>query len=122
MPTYEQNKASIKRYMDKQDEIRVRMSKKSGIKDAVQHHAEQTGESVNAFVIRAILETIERDSSPNIRLDGGIPQTFLAYERQRQQKTYEQRKAIIDATSYCGSNGNEKPVWKDREESKKAGE
>lgn len=63
MPTYEQNKASIKRYMATQDEIRVRMLKESGLKDAVQRHASDMGESVNAFVLRAITEAMQRDKA-----------------------------------------------------------
>lgn len=122
MPTYQQCKASIKRYMDKQDEIRVRMPKESGIKEAVQRHIESTGESVNAFVLRAIVETMRRDQHKSCIMDDGIQPAILDYEQQRLQKTYEQRKAIIDATSYCGNIRTENPVWHDRKENKKAGE
>lgn len=41
------------------DEIKVRVSK--GQKDTIQAHAESQGESVNGFIGRAIMETMERD-------------------------------------------------------------
>ena len=63
MPTYEQSKKSIQKYLAKMDEIRIRMPKESGIKEAVQQHAESKGESVNAFILRAIEETIRRDKA-----------------------------------------------------------
>ena len=59
---YEQRKASNERYLSKMDEIRVRMPKESGLKEAIQAHAEGRRESVNAFILRAVQETIERDS------------------------------------------------------------
>lgn len=54
-----QKKASIK-YLEKLDEIRIRMPK--GQKDVIKAHAEARGESVNAFVGRAIEETMQRDN------------------------------------------------------------
>ena len=55
-----QKKASIK-YLEKLDEIRIRMPK--GQKDVIKAHAEAHGESVNAFVGRAIEETMQRDNA-----------------------------------------------------------
>ncbi len=43
------------------DEIKVRVSK--GNKEVVQNHAAKQGESVNGFIKRAIMETIERDNA-----------------------------------------------------------
>ena len=65
MPTYEQSKKAIQKYLSKMDEIRIRMPKESGLKDAIQQHAESKGESVNAFILRAIEETMKRDKAPN---------------------------------------------------------
>lgn len=48
-----------KRYLDKLDEIKIRMEK--GKKEAIKTHAEKKGESVNSFINRAINETIERE-------------------------------------------------------------
>ena len=56
-----QKKASIK-YLEKLDEIRIRMPK--GQKDIIKTHAESRGESVNGFINRAIEETMERDNTP----------------------------------------------------------
>ena len=93
-----------------------------GTKDAVQRHTATTGESMQGFILRAIRETMRRDQHKSCIMDDGIQPAILDYEQQRLQKTYEQRKAIIDATSYCGNIRTENPVWHDRKENKKAGE
>lgn len=61
MPISEARKRANQAYIDKQDEIKVRMPK--GRKAEIQAHAEAMGESLNAFVGRAINEAMERDSS-----------------------------------------------------------
>ncbi len=43
------------------DRIEIKVAK--GEKDTIQAHAEARGESVNAFINRAIVETIEREKS-----------------------------------------------------------
>lgn len=48
-----------KRYLDKQDEIRIRIPK--GEKERIKNHAAEQGESMNFFIIRAINETIQKD-------------------------------------------------------------
>ena len=55
-----QRKATDK-YLEKFDEMRVRVPK--GRKDTVKAHAETQGESLNAFINRAITETMERDTA-----------------------------------------------------------
>lgn len=50
----------------KMDEIRIRMSKESGLKDAIQSHAERRGESVQAFILRAVQETMYNDTHPRM--------------------------------------------------------
>ena len=57
---YEQRKEANKRYLDKLDHIPLRLPK--GEKDKIRAHAESRGESVNAFIARAIAEAIERDN------------------------------------------------------------
>lgn len=54
-----QRKATDK-YLEKFDEMRVRVPK--GQKATIQAHCAEKGESLNAFIIRAIAETIERDN------------------------------------------------------------
>lgn len=56
---YEQRKESNKRYLNTQDEIKIRTPK--GQKDVIKAHADSMGESVNGFINRAIEETIDRD-------------------------------------------------------------
>lgn len=58
---YKQRKAANERYLSTQDRISIRVSKESGLKDAIQAHAEGKGESVQAFILRAIQEQMERD-------------------------------------------------------------
>lgn len=43
------------------DEMKVRVAK--GNKELIQDHAEAHGESLNAFINRAITETMERDNT-----------------------------------------------------------
>lgn len=42
---------------------RVNLTMPKGQKEAVKMHAEAQGESVNAFINRAIMETMERDNA-----------------------------------------------------------
>jgi len=58
---YEQRKAANERYLSKMDEIRIRMSKESGLKEAIQAHADCMGESVQAFIVRAVTQAMEQD-------------------------------------------------------------
>lgn len=65
MPTYEQNKKSAEKYLSRMDDIRIRMAKESGLKEAIQAHAASRAESVQAFILRAIRETIYNDTHPH---------------------------------------------------------
>lgn len=58
---YEQRKAANERYLSNQDKIMIRMPKESGLKEAIQAHADACGESVNAFLLRAAMEAMERE-------------------------------------------------------------
>ncbi len=53
-------KASAKYLKESVEDIRIRVPK--GDKAKVQEHAASMGESTNAFVVRAINETMERDT------------------------------------------------------------
>ena len=72
MPTYEQNKKSAEKYLSRMDDIRIRMPKESGLKEAIQAHAASNGESVQAFILRAIKTTMRNDACPHT-LDGDPP-------------------------------------------------
>lgn len=61
MPSYEKNKVYAEKYLGKMDEIKIRMPKESGLKEAIQNHAAARGESVQAFILRAIQQTMEQD-------------------------------------------------------------
>jgi predicted HicB family RNase H-like nuclease len=60
MPATKAQQKAVTKYMkENYDEIKVRMPK--GKKDIIKAHAESRGESVNAFIGRAIDETMERE-------------------------------------------------------------
>lgn len=58
---YQQRKASNERYLATQDTIAIRVAKESGLKDTIRAHAEGRGESVQAFILRAIQTQMEQD-------------------------------------------------------------
>ena len=60
---YEQRKKANEKYLATLDTITIRMPKESGLKEAIQAHADAGGESVNAFILRAVAEAMERDKS-----------------------------------------------------------
>lgn len=66
---YQQRKKSNEKYLATQDRIAIRIPKDSGLKDKITKHAESRGESVQAFIIRAILATIKRDTETNYIYD-----------------------------------------------------
>ena len=57
----EAQKRAQKAYMGKFARVELRMTQEK--RDAIQAHAEARGESVNAFVGRAIEETMQRDNA-----------------------------------------------------------
>ena len=60
MPASKANQKAVAKYMKANyDDIKVRTPK--GKRSIIQTHAEQRGESTNAFINRAIDETIQRD-------------------------------------------------------------
>ncbi len=61
MPASKAQQKAVAKYMkNNYDEIKVRVSK--GKKESIQNYATSKGESLNAFINRAISETIERES------------------------------------------------------------
>lgn len=59
--TEAQAKAAKKYLSESVEDIKIRVPK--GQKAVIKNHAEQQEESMNAFVIRAIVETMKRDSA-----------------------------------------------------------
>lgn len=61
MPVSDARKRASKKYItEKLDEIKFRVPK--GKRAIIKEHAERRGESVNAFLLRAAEETMERDN------------------------------------------------------------
>ena len=61
MPINEAKRKANKKYItEKLDDVRFRVPK--GEREIPKKHAEKMGESVNAFVYRAVKETMERDN------------------------------------------------------------
>jgi predicted HicB family RNase H-like nuclease len=61
MATSEAQLKANKKYQHKFDKVQIRVSHEE--KAAIDQHAESMGESTNAFVRRAIAETISRDNN-----------------------------------------------------------
>lgn len=80
---YEKNGTATARHHEKLDRLNVWMPKEGGLKQEIQAHAASLGESVNAFVLRAIRETIARDQHGTILLDGETPPAIQAYMSDR---------------------------------------
>ena len=55
------SKAVTKYTKEKLDRIEFRVPKKSGLKAEIYAHAAKNGESVNAFIVRAVKEAMERE-------------------------------------------------------------
>lgn len=104
-----QQKATNK-YIDKAYD-RINLTVQKGQKQALKAHAEVRGESVNGFINRAILETMERDNgciSPSpapqasaVTVSGQCPQPL----------TDTARKAAVEASE---ASGEELPVFVER--------
>ena len=61
MPRSEAMDRAIKKYeQEKVDRVIFRVPK--GVKEQIQEHAEKQGESLSAFLNRAVQETIQRDN------------------------------------------------------------
>lgn len=61
--TEAQKKAASKYLHETVEDVRIRVPK--GQKDIIKKHAESMGESMNAFVLRAINEAMAREASEN---------------------------------------------------------
>ena len=62
MPTTKAQQRAVNKYM-KDNYDRVNLTLPKGQKDRIKAHAESRGESVNAFINRAISETLERETA-----------------------------------------------------------
>ena len=65
MATTKAGQRAVNKYM-KENYDRVNLTMPKGEKDAVKAHAEARGESVNAFINRAIEEAMERDNAMEV--------------------------------------------------------
>ena len=62
MPVSKAQQKAVSKYMtENYDELKVRLPK--GQKNTIKAHAQAQGESLNAFINRAITETMERDTA-----------------------------------------------------------
>lgn len=76
---YEKNGTATARHHEKLDRLNVWLPKEGGLKKEIQAHAASLGESVNAFILRAIRDTIVRDQHGSSVLDGETPPAIRAY-------------------------------------------
>lgn len=89
----EAQKKAQKNYMSKFSRLQIRVDREK--QEAIQVHAASHGESVNAFVNRAIDETMERDNLPDVpegkprRLkDGSFKWGKLRFSNEQELETY----------------------------------
>ena len=69
MPASKAQQKAVSKYMkENYDVYQIRMKK--GQKDNIKSHADSRGESINAFICRAILETMERDGAAPAASEG----------------------------------------------------
>lgn len=61
MPVSKKQQASVHKYV-REHYDRISVTVRQGKREEIRQHAETQGESVNAFINRAIDETIERES------------------------------------------------------------
>ena len=62
MPTTKASQKAVNKYM-KENYDRINLTVEKGKKEILKSHAEARGESVNAFINRAIEEAMRRDGS-----------------------------------------------------------
>lgn len=62
MPVSKKQQAAVNKYVKENYDRILLTVKPKGRKDEIQAHAKAMGESVNAFINRAIAEAIERDT------------------------------------------------------------
>lgn len=60
-PTEARKRANQKWQTEKVDDLRIRVPK--GLREIIREHATRQGETINAFVFRAISEAMERDDN-----------------------------------------------------------
>ncbi len=69
MPVSKAQQKAVSKYMkENYDEIKARIPK--GQKEIIKAHAEAQGESLNAFINRAIVDTMERDKGDTEEVAG----------------------------------------------------
>ena len=59
-------KTDYKNKWQQENKERINLVVEKGRKDIIKAHAEARGESVNAFINRAVLETMERDNAQEV--------------------------------------------------------
>ena len=66
MPVSNSQRKATEKYLEGLDEFKIRLPK--GYKETIKKHAEERGESMNAFFKRAVEETIRRDKEQSTLL------------------------------------------------------
>ena len=59
---YEASKGAIRRYLASQDDIRIRMAA-DGRKETIKAAADAVGQSVNAYILQAVEERMQREQA-----------------------------------------------------------
>ena len=64
---YEASKDAIRRYLASQDDIRIRMAA-DGRKETIKAAADAAGQSVNAYILQAVEERMQREQAQDAQL------------------------------------------------------
>ena len=91
MPASKAQQRAVNKYMANNYD-RINLTVPKGQKDIIKTHAEARGESVNAFIGRAIAEAMERDKRPQkaqTAVQGNTQATQAAQERPTEAKGTE---------------------------------
>lgn len=86
MSVSKKQQASVNKYV-KENYDRINVTFPKGSKEALKAHAQNNGESVNAFINRAVMEVTEMDNM------------HMAYQRSLLRQ-FEKLKEVIDSNDY----------------------
>ncbi len=95
MAEYSEARKKANRNWDNKNLDRVSVAMPKGSKDALKAHAESTGESVNAFVNRAIMEVTEMDNM-QIAYQRGLLRHLNRIRDALVSENYKEARTLID--------------------------
>lgn len=96
MASYSEARKNANKSWDSKNLDRISIAMPKGSKDALKAHAESNGESVNAFIKRAIMEVTEMDNMHRAYQRGLLRQLERANEALESNDNAETKRIITD--------------------------